>query len=57
MDFATGERLSLHFQIHFRINIRGVDGNVTQPGTDRIDVDTRAKKVGCGCVSIIRRLE
>ena len=38
MDFASGERLSLHFQIHFRVNIRGVEGNVTQPGADSVDV-------------------
>ena len=51
MDFASGERLSLHFQIYFRINIRGVERDVTQPGADSIDIDARAKKVGCRRVS------
>jgi hypothetical protein len=40
MDFASGERLSFHFQIHFGVNIRDVERHVTQPGTDSIDVDT-----------------
>ena len=51
MDFASGERLSFHFQIHFDVNIRGVERHVTEPGADSIDVDTRAKKVRCRRVS------
>ena len=51
MDFASGERLSFHFQICFGVNIRGVERHVTQPGADSVDVDTRAKEVGCRRVS------
>jgi hypothetical protein len=28
MDFASGKRLSFHFQIHFRINICSVERDV-----------------------------
>ena len=38
-DFAGRERLSLHFQIYFRINIRGVEGDMTQPSADGVDID------------------
>ena len=30
-DFATRECLGLHFQIDFRINVSGIERNVTQP--------------------------
>ena len=31
MDFASGKRLSFHFQIHFRINICSVERDVQAP--------------------------
>jgi|RhiMetdeSRZDD1v2_1073273.scaffolds.fasta_scaffold251692_1 hypothetical protein len=42
MDFASGQRLGLHFQIHFRINIRGVEGDVTQPGAEGNNLDNES---------------
>jgi hypothetical protein len=41
------KRLHLHFQIHFRVNISGVERDVPQPGTDGVDVDARPEKMGC----------
>ena len=45
-DLASRERLGLHFQIHFRINVRGIERNVTQPGTDGVNVHTSTEKMG-----------
>jgi len=46
-DLASCKRLRLHFQIHFRVNIYGVERDVPQPGTDGVDVDARPEKMGC----------
>jgi hypothetical protein len=45
-DLASCERLSLHFQVHFRINICRVEREVTQPSADGVDVDACAQKMG-----------
>ena len=50
MYFASGEGLCLHFQIHLCINICSIERDVPEPSTDSVDVDTRAEKVGRGCV-------
>ena len=33
------ESLCLHFEVHLRIDVRGVQGNVPKPGADGIDID------------------
>ena len=50
MDFASGKRLSFHFQIHFRINICSVERDVPKPSTNGVDVDARSEKMGRGRV-------
>ena len=42
------QHLCLTFQIDFGIDISGVDGNVTEPGTDGVDVNAGAEKMS-GC--------
>jgi len=32
-------------QVGFSVNVGGINGNVPEPGTDCVDIDTRAKKV------------
>src|SRR5216683_5786507 len=50
-DFASRECLGLHFQIDFRINVRGIERNVTQPGADGVNVHAGTEKMGRRCVS------
>jgi hypothetical protein len=38
---------SLHFQIHFRVNICGAERDLPQPGTVSVDVDVRPEEMGC----------
>jgi hypothetical protein len=45
-DLASRERLGLHLQIHFRINVRGIERNVTQPGADGVNVHASTEKMG-----------
>ena len=45
-DFASRECLGLHFQIDFRINVRGIERNVTQPGADGVNVHASTEKMG-----------
>jgi hypothetical protein len=40
LGFTHAQRLRLHLQIAFRIDVRGVDGDMTQPCSDRVDVDS-----------------
>ena len=42
------EDLSLSLQIDFGIDVGCVDGDVTEPHTDDVDVDAGAQQV-CGC--------
>src|SRR6266545_7448453 len=37
--FAQGESLGLCFQVDFRIDMGGIEGNVTEPRADGIDID------------------
>jgi hypothetical protein len=50
-DFTGCKRFGLHLKIHLGIDIRGIKGDVAEPGADRVDVDTRAEKMGCRCVA------
>ena len=45
-DFTCCKRFCLHFQIDHRIDIRGVEGDVSEPCADRVDVNAGAKKMG-----------
>jgi hypothetical protein len=45
MDFASGKRLSFHFQIHFRINICSVERDVQAP---EFTVANSGSTVTCG---------
>ena len=45
---ALPQRLGLHREIDFGIDVGGIQGHMTEPGADRVDVDTRAQQVdGC----------
>jgi hypothetical protein len=49
---VTGcQRLGFHLKIDFGVDIGGVDGNMSQPRTNGVDVDSCAQKMGCGCVA------
>ena len=48
---ASGQRFGLHCEVGFSVDIGGVHRDVTQPCADRIDVNARAKQMGCRCVS------
>jgi hypothetical protein len=50
-DFASRECLGLHFQIDFRINVRGIERNVTQPGADGVNVHAGTEKMGRRCMT------
>jgi hypothetical protein len=54
---TRGKHLGLCLQIHFGIDVGGVDRDVAQPRADRVDVHARTQQVRRGCVSIIRRVE
>jgi hypothetical protein len=49
--FAGCESFGLHLQIDFRIDIRRVERDMTQPRPNRVDVDSGAEKMGGGRVS------
>jgi hypothetical protein len=51
------QHLRFRLEVHFRIDVGGVDRDVPQPREDRVDVDARAQQVGCGRVALIRRVE
>jgi hypothetical protein len=40
-QFAQGESLGLCFQVDFRKDMRGIEGNVTELRADGIDIDAR----------------
>lgn len=44
------ERLCFHLQIHFRIDVGGIEGDVAEPSADRVDVDASPEKVNRSCV-------
>ena len=45
------QHLRLALQIDFGVNVGGVDGDVTEPGSNGVDVHAGAKQVRCSCVS------
>jgi hypothetical protein len=42
------ESLCLHVEVGFSVDVGRVDGDVTEPGADRIDIDACAEQVSCG---------
>ena len=48
---ADGQSFCLNSQICFRIDIRRVQGNMTEPRPDRVQINTSSEQVGCGRVS------
>ena len=50
LNFAGCQSFGLHFQIDLSIDIRRVQRDMTQPGTNRVDVDSGAEEVCCGRV-------
>ena len=49
-DFAGRERFGFHLQIDFGVDVGGVEGDVSEPCADGVDVDAGAQEVGCGGV-------
>ena len=45
------QRFRLHLQINFSIDIGSIKRHVPQPGTNCVNIDTRAEEVDCGRVS------
>ena len=45
------QRLGLHFKIDLCVDVGGIDGNMAQPGSDRIDVHAGTQKVRSGRVT------
>jgi hypothetical protein len=43
-QIAERECFRLHFQVDFRVNVRGVQGNMPKPRPDGIDVHAGAKQ-------------
>jgi hypothetical protein len=41
----VGKRFGFHLQINLRIDVGGIEGDVTKPSANRVDVDTSPKKV------------
>jgi hypothetical protein len=44
--FAGCESLGLHLHVHFRINIRRIERDMPQPGTNGVDVDPGTEQMG-----------
>ena len=44
-QIAERECFRFHFQVDLRVNVRGVQGDMTEPGPDGIDVDAGAKQM------------
>src|SRR5580658_1844880 len=43
---VTGrQRLGLHLKIDFGVDVGGVDGNMSEPGPDRVDVHASTQKM------------
>jgi len=47
-DFAARQRLGFHFQIHFGVDVGGVEGHMAQPGADGVDVHSCPQKMRSG---------
>ena len=46
-----GQGLCLHLQINLGIDVRGINRDVAEPSTDRVDVDAGSEEVYCSCVA------
>ena len=44
-QIAERECFRFHFQVDLRVNVRGVQGDMPEPGPDGIDVDAGAKQM------------
>jgi len=44
------EHLGLSLEIYFGVDVGGVDGDVSEPRTDGVDVDSGAQQMRGGCV-------
>jgi hypothetical protein len=44
-QIAERESFRFHFQVDLRVNVRGVQGDMPEPGSDGIDVDAGAKQM------------
>ena len=54
-DLALRQRLGLHFQIDFGVNIGRVERDMPEPGADGIDVHASAEQVrGRGMANRVR---
>ena len=42
------ECLCFHVEVGFSVDVGCVDGDVTEPGADGIDIDASPEQVGCG---------
>ena len=47
-DLTHAECLRFHVEVGFSVDVGGVDGDVTEPGADGIDIDASPEQVGCG---------
>jgi hypothetical protein len=47
-NVAVSESLGLHFQIDLCVNMSSVQGHVSEPATDRVDVNTCTEQVTGG---------
>jgi len=47
-DLAHRQGFCLHLQVRFRVNVRGVKGDVTKPSANRVDIYARAEQVAGG---------
>ena len=48
---AQTEGLCLHGEIGFSVDIGCIDGDMPQPGSDGVDIDSCTEQVSCRCVS------
>jgi hypothetical protein len=50
-DLTCRERFGLHLHIDLGINVGRIEGDVAEPSTDRVDVNSRAKKMSRCCMT------
>jgi hypothetical protein len=47
LERAVRKRLCFALQINFGIDVGGVDGDVPEPGTNRVDIDACTQEMSC----------
>ena len=50
-DVAVSKRFGFHLQINFRLDVRGIEGDVAEPSADRVNVNAGPEKMNRGCVA------